>query len=142
MASWPGPARPRSTGTRRTLVKQFDIRTPDVETRAGTLSGGNIQKLLLARELTGDAKVVVFHKPTYGLDLKTTRTVRKMIQELRDGRAALLISTDLDELLECSDRIAVLSRGKIVGTVQNGPGAADQVGRLMIGDVSLGLEAA
>ena len=84
----------------------------------------------------------MFHKPTYGLDLKTTRTVRDMIKDLRDGRAALLISTDLDELFECADRIAVLSRGKIVGTVENGPGAADQVGRLMIGDVSLGLEAA
>ncbi len=101
----------------RALVEQFDIRTPSVDTRAGTLSGGNIQKLVLARELTGEAKVVVFHKPTYGLDLKTTRTVRGLINGLRDGRAALLISTDLDELLECADRIAVLSRGRIVGTV-------------------------
>jgi ABC-type uncharacterized transport system ATPase subunit len=124
------------------LVKRFDIRTPTIQTRAGTLSGGNIQKLLLARELSGDAKVVVFHKPTYGLDLKTTRTVRGMIGDLRRGGAALLISTDLDELLEVSDRIAVLSRGRIVGVVENGPGAADQVGRLMIGDVSLGIEAA
>jgi general nucleoside transport system ATP-binding protein len=126
----------------RALVEQFDIRTPSIDTRAGTLSGGNIQKLVLARELTGEAKVVVFHKPTYGLDLKTTRTVRGLINGLRDGRAALLISTDLDELLECADRIAVLSRGRIVGTVSNGPGAAEQVGRLMVGDVSLGLEAA
>ena len=126
----------------RALVEQFDIRTPSVDTRAGTLSGGNIQKLVLARELTGEAKVVVFHKPTYGLDLKTTRTVRGLINGLRDGRAALLISTDLDELLECADRIAVLSRGRIVGTVPNGPGAAEQVGRLMVGDASLGLEAA
>ena len=126
----------------RELVEKFDIRTPSVGTRAGTLSGGNIQKLVLARELTGEAKVVVFHKPTYGLDLKTTRTVRGLINGLRDGRAALLISTDLDELLECADHIAVLSRGKIVGTVPNGPGAAEQVGRLMVGDVSLGLEAA
>ena len=68
------------------LVKRFDIRTPSVHVRAGTLSGGNIQKLLLARELSGDAKVVVFHKPTYGLDLKTTRTVRGMIGGLRDAR--------------------------------------------------------
>ncbi|HWD85306.1 MAG TPA: ABC transporter ATP-binding protein [Solirubrobacteraceae bacterium] len=124
------------------LVSQFDIRTPSIHQRAGTLSGGNIQKLLLARELSSDAKVVVFHKPTYGLDLKTTRTVRRMIGDLRDGRAALLISTDLDELLEVADRIAVLSRGRIVGTVENGPGAAEQVGRLMISDVSLGMEVA
>jgi simple sugar transport system ATP-binding protein len=97
---------------------------------------------LLARELSFDAKVVVFHKPTYGLDLKTTRAVREIIGGLREHGAALLISTDLDELLEVSDRIAVLSRGRIVGIVENGPGAGEQVGRLMIGDVTLGLEAA
>jgi general nucleoside transport system ATP-binding protein len=124
----------------RELVERFDIRTPSIHARAGTLSGGKIQKLLLARELSHDARVVVFHKPTYGLDLKTTRVVRRMIGELRDGRAALVISTDLDELLEVSDRIAVLSRGRIVGEVENGPGAAELVGRLMISDVSLGLQ--
>src|SRR5689334_21783767 len=75
------------------LVKRFDIRTPGVQARAGTLSGGNIQKLMLARELSFDAKVVIFHKPTYGLDLKTTRSVRGMIADLRDERAALVIST-------------------------------------------------
>jgi simple sugar transport system ATP-binding protein len=123
----------------RGLVERFDIRTPGIHARTGTLSGGNIQKVLLARELSGDAKVVVFHKPTYGLDVKTTRVVRGMIEELRDGRAALVISTDLDELLEVCDRIAVLSRGRIVGEVENGPGAAEQIGRLMIGDVSLGV---
>ena len=124
------------------LVNRFDIRTPGVEARAGTLSGGNVQKLLLARELSFDAKVVVFHKPTYGLDLKTTRTVRSMIGELRREGAALLISTDLDELIEVCDRIAVLSRGRIVGVVDNGPGAAEQIGRMMIGDVTLGIKEA
>jgi general nucleoside transport system ATP-binding protein len=124
------------------LVDRFDIRTPDLQARAGTLSGGNIQKLLLARELSHDAKVVMFHKPTYGLDLKTTRIVRQMIADLRTDHAALVISTDLDELLEVSDRIAVLSRGRIVGIVENGPGAAEQIGRLMIGDVTLGLREA
>jgi ABC-type uncharacterized transport system ATPase subunit len=122
------------------LIKRFDIRTPSPQARAGTLSGGNIQKLLLARELSFDSKVVVFHKPTYGLDLKTTRIVREMIGDLRQGRAALLISTDLDELLEVSDRIAVISGGRIVGVVNNGPSAAEQVGRLMIGDVTLGVQ--
>ena len=123
----------------RALVERFDIRTPSIHARTGTLSGGNVQKVVLARELSGDAKVVVFHKPTYGLDLKTTRVVRAMIEELRDGSAALVISTDLDELLEVSDRIVVLSRGRIVGEVENGPGAAEQIGRLMISDVSLGV---
>ncbi len=116
------------------LVREYDVRTPSVATRTATLSGGNIQKVLLARELSFDPKVVVFHKPTYGLDVRTTATVRDLIVQLaRGGGAALVISTDLDELLEISDRIAVLSRGALVGEVPNGPGAAEQVGRLLVG---------
>ena len=89
---------------------------------------------MLARELSFDPKVVVFNKPTYGLDVKTTATVRDAIRELADGGgAALVISTDLDELLEICDRIAVLSRGRLVGVVENGPGAAEQIGELMVG---------
>ena len=116
------------------LVREFDVRTPFVTTRAAALSGGNIQKILLARELSFDPKVVVFHKPTYGLDVKTTATVRDLIQQLANGGgSALVISTDLDELLEICDRIAVLSRGRLVGVLQNGPGAAEHIGRLMVG---------
>ncbi|HZO62263.1 MAG TPA: ABC transporter ATP-binding protein [Gaiellaceae bacterium] len=117
------------------LVREFDVRTPGVGTRAGTLSGGNVQKVLLARELSFDPKVVVFNKPTYGLDVKTTGAVRGLIRQLvARGGAALVISTDLDELLDIADRIAVLSRGRIVGTVPNAPGAAEEIGRLMVGD--------
>ncbi len=116
------------------LVREFDVRTPGVGTRAGTLSGGNVQKVLLARELSFDPRVVVFNKPTYGLDVRTTATVRDLIRRLADGGgAALVISTDLDELLEIGDRIAVLSRGRLVGVVPNGPGVAEHVGRLMVG---------
>jgi simple sugar transport system ATP-binding protein len=116
------------------LVREFDVRTPTVSTRTGTLSGGNIQKVLLARELSFDPKVVVFNKPTYGLDVKTTASVRDVIRRLvAGGAAALVISTDLDELLDLADRIAVLSRGRIVGTVGNAPGAAEEIGRLMVG---------
>jgi general nucleoside transport system ATP-binding protein len=122
------------------LVREFDVRTPNVSARAATLSGGNVQKLLLARELSFGPKVVVFHKPTYGLDVKTTATVRDLIRQLaHGGGAALVISTDLDELLEICDRIAVLSRGRLVGVVPNGPGAAEEVGRLLVGG---GMEAA
>ena len=116
------------------LVRDFDVRTPFVTTRAATLSGGNVQKLLLARELSFDPKVVVFHKPTYGLDVRTTATVRDQIRNLAaGGGAALVISTDLDELLEICDRIAVLSRSRLVGVVANGQGAAEEVGELMVG---------
>ena len=124
------------------LVREFDVRTPSVTTRAATLPGGNIQKVLLARELSFQPKVVVFHKPTYGLDVRTTATVRDLIRKLADdGGAGLVISTDLDELLEICDRIAVLSRGRLVGVVPNGPGAAEHVGELMVGGRA-GLEAA
>jgi general nucleoside transport system ATP-binding protein len=120
------------------LIREFDVRTPFVTTRAATLSGGNIQKVLLARELSFEPKVVVFHKPTYGLDVKTTATVRELIRQLaQDGGAALVISTDLDELLEICDRIAILSRGHLVGVVSNGEGAAEQVGELMVGGVAM-----
>lgn len=117
------------------LIDRFDVRTPSVDTRIATLSGGNVQKVVLARELSFDPKVVVFHKPTYGLDVKTTATVRSLIGRLaQGGGAALVISTDLDELLEICDRIAVLSRGRLVGTVPNRSGAAEEVGRLLLGD--------
>ena len=117
------------------LIREYDVRTPGLKTRAGTLSGGNIQKLLLARELSFDPRVVVFHKPTYGLDLRTTHAVRDAIRELtRAGGTALVISTDLDELLEICDEIAVISRGRLVGLIDNAPGAAERIGALMVGD--------
>ncbi|MDX6617998.1 MAG: ral nucleoside transport system ATP-binding protein [Gaiellales bacterium] len=118
----------------RALVAEFDVRTPSVATRAGTLSGGNIQKVLLARELSSDPRVVVFNKPTYGLDIRTTLAVRERIQELAAGGvASLVISTDLEELLGLCDRIAVLYQGRLVGTFANGPGAAERIGELMVG---------
>jgi len=117
------------------LVREYDIRTPGLETRSGTLSGGNIQKLLLARELSFEPKVVVFHKPTYGLDLRTTENVRAVIRGLvAQGAAAVLISTDLDELLELAGEVVVLSRGRLIGTVHNGRDAAERIGELMIGE--------
>jgi simple sugar transport system ATP-binding protein len=121
----------------RALVAQFDVRTPSVATRAGTLSGGNIQKVLLARELSSDPKVVVFNKPTYGLDIRTTLAVRERIRELAAGGvASLVISTDLEELLGLCDRIAVLYQGRLVGTFENGPGAAERIGELMVGSTA------
>lgn len=118
----------------RTLVERFDIRTPGVTTPIGRLSGGNIQKALLARELSGPAKVVIYAKPTYGLDVHNIRATRRRIREAAAaGVATLLISTDLEELLELADRIAVMSRGRLVGTVANDPRARERVGALMVG---------
>jgi general nucleoside transport system ATP-binding protein len=116
-----------------TLVKDYDVRPPDVNARVATLSGGNIQKLVLARELAFSPKVVVFNKPTYGLDVRTAEFVREKITKLADqGVAAVLISTEIDELIALCDRIAVMSRGVVTGVVENDPGAEERVGELMV----------
>jgi len=117
------------------LVDEYNIMTPTVETPVGSLSGGNIQKVVVARELAFEPRVVVFNKPTYGLDVKTTTAVRARMRDLADtGEAgALVISTDLEELLFLSDRVAVLSRGRLMGIVENKPGAEQEIGALMIG---------
>ncbi|WP_026872691.1 ABC transporter ATP-binding protein [Inquilinus limosus] len=121
----------------RALVAAFDVRTPGIRTPVGRLSGGNIQKVLLARELSGAARVVIYSKPTYGLDLQTTLAARRRIRDAADaGVATILISTDLEELLELADRIAVMSRGRIAGTVANDDHARRRVGELMIGAAS------
>lgn len=115
-------------------VARYDIRTPGIHTPIGKLSGGNIQKALLARELAGDARVMIFNKPTYGLDFQNIALSRARIRETAGkGLAVLLISTELDELLELSDRIAVMSGGHIVGVVANGPNARWEIGNLMVG---------
>jgi ABC-type uncharacterized transport system ATPase subunit len=118
------------------LVRDFDIRTPTVETHCGALSGGNIQKMVLARELSFDPKVVVYNKPTYGLDVRTTAAIRERIRELseKEGVSAVLISTDLEELLDLCDSIGVMFRGRLTGVVENhGAGVETQVGKLMLG---------
>ncbi len=116
------------------VVDAFDITTSDVGIHVGTLSGGNVQKLVLARELSFEPRVVVFNKPTYGLDVKTTAAVRERIRRLAEdeGVAALLISTDLDELFDLCDRIAVLFRGRLTAAVENAPSAELEIGRRMV----------
>lgn len=118
----------------RSLVAAFDVRTPGIRTPVGRLSGGNIQKVLLARELSGAARVVIYSKPTYGLDVQNIVAARRRIRDAAAaGVATILISTDLEELLELSDRIAVMSHGRIAGTVANDDRARQRVGELMIG---------
>ncbi|MBH0115909.1 ABC transporter ATP-binding protein [Salinibacterium sp. NG253] len=119
------------------LIGEYGIRTPSPATRAGTLSGGNIQKILLARELTDGARLVVVNKPTYGLDLKTVHLVREILIEFAaNGGSVILLSSDLDELVELSHRIEIMSGGKIVGSVVNDkPGTAEKVGHFMTGAI-------
>lgn len=118
----------------RERVDAFDVRTPSVHTPVGRLSGGNIQKVMLGRELAEGSRVVIFNKPTYGLDVANTTAIRQRIVDIAEcGIAVLLLSTELDELLLLSDRIGVLSQGRLVGIVENGLAARQEVGRLMVG---------
>ena len=118
----------------RTLIAEHDVRVPGPETPLGHLSGGNVQKALLARELDDQPMAVIYNKPTYGLDLNNIRRARRAICENADqGVATILISTDLDEILELSDRIGVMLDGRLVGIVNNDDDAARRVGELMIG---------
>ncbi len=122
--------------TARGLIAEYDVRTPSERTRIATLSGGNLRKVILARELAFDPRVIVYNKPTYGLDIRTTLVVRDRIRaQAAEGVASLVISTDLDELLSICGRIAVLLQGRITGIVDNDPGADMRhvVGQLMVG---------
>lgn len=122
------------TRNAKAKVAAFDIRTPSITTPAAKLSGGNIQKLLLARELGDKTRAVIFAKPTYGLDLHNITASRNRIREAaRASKAVLVISTELDELLELCDRIAVMSQGQLVGIVDNDEAARQRVGQLMSG---------
>ncbi len=122
------------------LIGEFDIRTPSPDTSIGKLSGGNIQKALLARELSFGPRVVVFNKPTHGLDVRTIALVRDRIRSLADqGVGTVVISTDLDELVDLCDRVAVLFEGRIAGIVTNGPGAETRIGELIVGGDASGV---
>ena len=98
------------------LVKKFDVKTPSIETSMKSLSGGNAQKVILARELSRNPTVLLAAQPTHGVDIGATEYIRDLIiQQRNEGTATLLISEDLDEILALSDRIAVIFHGEIMG---------------------------
>jgi ABC-type uncharacterized transport system ATPase subunit len=114
-------------------VQEFDVRTPSAQASAATLSGGNQQKVVLARELSRPLKLLIVAQPTRGLDVGSMEFVHRRIVEERDkGTAVVLVSTELDEVLGLADRIAVMYRGKIAGEVPPGT-PAEQIGLLMAG---------
>lgn len=123
------------------LVREYDVRTPGLTIQAGKLSGGNVQKMILAREISRQPKVLIAAQPTRGLDVGATEYVRKKLVEQRDrGCAVLLISTELEEILSLSDRIAVLYEGQIVGEVDPTCVDMEQLGLMMAGAVKQGCE--
>jgi simple sugar transport system ATP-binding protein len=117
----------------RARVAEFDIRTPSVDATANTLSGGNQQKVVLAREMSRPLKMFVASQPTRGVDVGAQEFIHKRIIAERDnGTPVVIVSTELDEVLALSDRIAVIYRGRIIGVLPGGA-SRDEVGLMMAG---------
>jgi simple sugar transport system ATP-binding protein len=116
------------------LVEKFDIRTPSAFNTAGSLSGGNKQKVVVARELSEELPVLVAAQPTRGVDVGSIEFIHNQLISARDnGAGVLLVSAELDEILSLSDRIAVMSDGKIVAIVESKDADRNYIGRLMAG---------
>lgn len=116
------------------LVEKFDIRAPNASLSAGSLSGGNKQKVVVARELSQQLDVVVAAQPTRGVDVGSIEFIHNQLIAARDaGAAVLLVSAELDEVLSLADRIAVISNGKIVATFTSKEADRNTIGRLMAG---------
>ncbi|MBC7877127.1 MAG: ABC transporter ATP-binding protein [Anaerolineales bacterium] len=118
----------------RKLIKAFDVRTPSPFVNAGKLSGGNQQKVIVARELSRNVKLVIANQPTRGLDVGSIEYIHGEIIKMRDrGVAVLLISAELDEIMALSDRIAVMYQGQIVAVVETKKTTREQLGLWMAG---------
>lgn len=117
-----------------TLIKEFDVRTPGLFTPARNLSGGNQQKVIVARELNRQLHLLIANQPTRGLDVGSIEFIHRRIVEQRDeGIAVLLVSAELDEILSLADRIAVIYHGRLVATLDAQEATREQLGLLMAG---------
>jgi general nucleoside transport system ATP-binding protein len=118
----------------RELVKKYDVRTPSIETPAGSLSGGNKQKVIVAREFFRPVQLLIANQPTRGIDVGSIEFIHKQIVAQRDeGVAVLLVSAELDEVLSLADRVAVMFDGRIVKTLPISEATRERVGLLMAG---------
>jgi simple sugar transport system ATP-binding protein len=117
----------------RSLIREFDVRGGGPYTRAGGLSGGNQQKVVAAREIARDPRVLIAAQPTRGLDVGAIEYLhRRLVAERDEGRAILLISLELEEIMSLSDRILVIYEGRIVG--EHTPDVSEeQIGLEMLG---------
>jgi ABC-type uncharacterized transport system ATPase subunit len=118
------------------VVHEFDIRTPSVYTPAGSLSGGNQQKMVVGRELSRPIKLLIASQPTRGLDVGSIEFIHnRLVQARDDGVAVLLVSAELDEIMSLSDRIAVIYKGQIIATLDADQASREELGLLMAGIV-------
>jgi len=124
----------RMSAFARRLVEQFSVKTPSLDTPIKNLSGGNIQKLIMARELSRKPKVLIAAQPTRGVDIGATEYIHQQLLVQREaGTAVFLISEDLDEIRTLSDRIAVIYEGHIIGIVERDQASVEQIGLMMAG---------
>jgi simple sugar transport system ATP-binding protein len=116
------------------LIEQYDIRTPTAQNTASSLSGGNQQKLIVAREFARDTRLIIASQPTRGIDVGSIEYIHQRIVEERDnGAAVLIVSSELDEVMALADRILVMYRGKIVAEVAGSEATAAEIGLYMAG---------
>jgi ABC-type uncharacterized transport system ATPase subunit len=118
------------------VIADFDVRTTGLEAQVRSMSGGNLQKVVLGRELSRNPKVLIAHNPTRGLDIGATEYIHKQLIKQRDsGVGVLLLSLDLDEVMSISDRIAVIYEGKIMAVTDKENADVHTIGLLMGGNV-------
>ncbi len=123
------------------LVEQYDVRTPSIDTPAGTLSGGNQQKAIVARELSRDLRLVIASQPTRGVDVGSIEYIHAQVVKARDeGAAVLVVSTELDEVMALADRVIVMFRGRIVANLDRNETTHSEVGLYMAGAKSQPVE--
>ncbi|MEN8171701.1 MAG: ABC transporter ATP-binding protein [Chloroflexota bacterium] len=121
------------------LIEKFKVKTPSRETKAGSLSGGNIQKVVLAREISREPRVLIAAQPSRGLDVGATEYVHaQLLKQRENGTAIMMISEDLDEVLAISDRIAVIFDGRIMDIISRENATPEKIGLLMAGVVEEG----
>jgi simple sugar transport system ATP-binding protein len=125
------------------LVARFGIRTAGIDFAAGKLSGGNLQKLILGREIMRGSAVLIVEHPTRGLDVGAVEAVwGELLRARQEGKAILLISAELEELLNLADRIAVMFEGRIMGIVDAAGASVEEIGFMMAGITAGGASAA
>ena len=126
-------AQPRIREFARKIVANFNVSTSGIKVKARNLSGGNQQKVIVGRELSGQPHLLIAHQPTRGLDVASTEYIQSLLVDARNsGRGVLLVSADFDEILDLSDRIVVLYEGRIIGELKRGAGIGE-LGKLLGG---------
>jgi len=124
----------QATSYAQNLKKTYDILAPSVRTQARKLSGGNLQKVILSREITANPRLIVAVQPTRGLDVGAVEAIQEhLLDQRKQGAAILLISEELEELFALSDRIAVLFDGRVMGVVEGATASVEEIGLMMMG---------